>query len=635
MKKNILSLIAVFYFIQFTYSQPNITVQAPTANYNSQTMLPGGMSGQNYARGCFLITANELAALTSTNITSIGFALEHGTGSIPVNGNMIIYLQNTTNNTYAKGTTFTNVISGMTNVYNGNMTIPSSPTSTANIMFSLTSGFNYTGGSIYVAYDWVTTPPASTCSTCGYTWYFTNQSSVTMASYRANPTNNPTFLSTLILSTLRPICIFEADNSATNEAAVLVIDAPGKVAEAMHTNHVIKAGIMNKSINSLTNLNVSLNITGANPFTDTFVISTLAPGASTTVSFSPFTPAQLGTNNISVYLPSDQNPTNNQLFWTQEVTCDVASNSPPNQTYTLAFGHASLPIECLGLFNFNATSTLTAVDINLVQDNTPNVTLCGLVMDNAGTVLAISNTMSTSQVNFNALTTFSFTPPLQMLMNQDYYIGMSESKGFYMAAGQATYHAGRFFSRGVSGGNPVPVNAYFGIEPVISGPEITISQSSTVMCLGESMVLSANGASSYTWSSSIFNPINDPYVSIITVTPTSNEIYGLYGEDDQGCSNSTSTPLAVKACTGIQGNTSSQTVRVFPNPTANGKTLVSGLTGETTLAVYNIIGELVFTKQSTDEIVTLDLSTRPVGTYLLKITDSNKGFKVVKLVNQE
>lgn len=75
-------------------------------------------------------------------------------------------------------------------------------------------------------------------------------------------------------------------------------------------------------------------------------------------------------------------------------------------------------------------------------------------------------------------------------------------------------------------------------------------------------------------------------------------------------------------------------VSIFPNPTVNGKTTIVGLEGINTITVFNMLGQSVMTLTSSNEEVSIDLVSQPVGNYLVKVTNSNNLTKTVKIINQ-
>jgi len=119
MKKITLLLFAVLLLSAYrTFSQATISVVAPPVqgqNYSFPLDLPDGAVEHSYAQGCFLITAGELSALLTQSVISFGFKTYGSNNSSPT-GSMTIYLENTSDAGYSKGTSFTAALSGMTSV---------------------------------------------------------------------------------------------------------------------------------------------------------------------------------------------------------------------------------------------------------------------------------------------------------------------------------------------------------------------------------------------------------------------------------------------------------------------------------------------------------------------------------------
>ncbi|MDB5233775.1 MAG: hypothetical protein JWR44_768 [Hymenobacter sp.] len=140
----------------------------------------------------------------------------------------------------------------------------------------------------------------------------------------------------------------------TSDAAVTVIYTLGKIASPGALPHAVRAVVTNAGIAAQTNLDVTLNVTGANTFTDTKRVASLAPGASATVTFASY-PATLtaGTNTVTVTVPADGNNTNNTATYGQLVTANRISYIDPVAPLTLGVG--------LGNAIFASKYTLPAV----------------------------------------------------------------------------------------------------------------------------------------------------------------------------------------------------------------------------------------------------------------------------------
>ena len=140
-----------------------------------------------------------------------------------------------------------------------------------------------------------------------------------------------------------------------NDAAVLPIYSLGKLPINNAVPHIISTTVLNNGAQTITALQVTLTITGANSFADVQTIATLAPGASAIVNFTAFTPTVTGTNNISVTVPPDDDNTNNISTTLQIVNTNTWSYSQGN-TSTGTAG-ANNTIDLVSKY-YNSTATL-------------------------------------------------------------------------------------------------------------------------------------------------------------------------------------------------------------------------------------------------------------------------------------
>jgi hypothetical protein len=145
-----------------------ITVLLTGINLNAQVdffdVLTGAATSQNGRapqgarpanRSVLLVTATEMSAAGWTNgdvLSGLGFTYL-GAQDIATTGSMTIYLQNTADTANNKSTTWAAAITGMATVNTGNVTIPAA-VGEFNIIFNGTTPFTYTGGGLYVAFDY-------------------------------------------------------------------------------------------------------------------------------------------------------------------------------------------------------------------------------------------------------------------------------------------------------------------------------------------------------------------------------------------------------------------------------------------------------------------------------------------------
>lgn len=173
MKK--ITLLLLFVLTAFSYdlqAQSDYYTVLPNNNGTSQN----GRSPQGafrYNRSIWLITAAEMASSGFTAgsvVNSIGFNLV-AAQDVTTTGNFTVYLQNTADATNTKSTTWATAITGMTTASNSTLTIPAT-TGTYDKVFSGGSAFTYTGGALYVAFDYqnaagplATVPNTTICNT--------------------------------------------------------------------------------------------------------------------------------------------------------------------------------------------------------------------------------------------------------------------------------------------------------------------------------------------------------------------------------------------------------------------------------------------------------------------------------------
>ncbi|MGI4832346.1 MAG: fibronectin type III domain-containing protein [Janthinobacterium lividum] len=106
-----------------------------------------------------------------------------------------------------------------------------------------------------------------------------------------------------------------------NDAAVSAIYTLGKLATPAALPHTVRAVVSNLGTAALTNVPVTLTVTGANTFTDTKTVASLASGASTVVTFAAYpSTLNVGTNSLVVSVPNDGNTANNTQTYGQAIT---------------------------------------------------------------------------------------------------------------------------------------------------------------------------------------------------------------------------------------------------------------------------------------------------------------------------
>jgi hypothetical protein len=499
MKK--ITLVFAFVTMAFSvYSQATAVVTAPQNLTTTQVRAPNGLSTHAYLRAASLVLGSELSAIPlSTPISAFGFTTTAGASSA-VTGTMTVYLQNTGDVTYNKGTNWSSIISGMTTVYTGTYTVPANATT---IDLTLPTPFTYLGNSVYVAYDFVSNGPFATATpaTYGANSALTN-GCVSAATGTAGPA--PTVLAA---TNFRPAFRWTYTNSLTNDMSVDLVYGLGTVPAYMGGPFTYEALVKNNSSNALNNVPVTLNITGANTYASTQTISTIASGATATVSYNSWSPLALGAQTVNVSVPSDQNNLNNSKNFLATVTCTVGgfNENPANFNTAVGFNTGSGIIATA--VSLPASATVTAVNL-AISNNTAAVgnNIYGAILDNAGTILGTTNTLNISSGDLNTKPMFTFTAPVIIPAATAFHIGMAQTPntttGYFPVAAYTTPMVSpniMYNTAALTGGALTPLTTnlgIFGFEPVFMGSCIGLGVNNAALSPVDGLLVYPNPATS-------------------------------------------------------------------------------------------------------------------------------------------
>ncbi|MBK6523854.1 MAG: T9SS type A sorting domain-containing protein [Sphingobacteriaceae bacterium] len=156
----------------------------------------------------------------------------------------------------------------------------------------------------------------------------------------------------------------------------------------------------------------------------------------------------------------------------------------------------------------------------------------------------------------------------------------------------------------------------------LSGPTVTANSSNSIICSGTSVTLTANGATSYTWSTSSNS-------NSIVVSPTVNTTYTVDGTSANGCSNSAVITQSVTVCNGINSALlNNRVISIYPNPTNGEFTLTLDNYNEKLEAkIYNNIGQLVKTVKVDGLMIKADIADLNNGIFFIRIHDADNAYE--------
>jgi hypothetical protein len=161
---------------------------------------------------------------------------------------------------------------------------------------------------------------------------------------------------------------------------------------------------------------------------------------------------------------------------------------------------------------------------------------------------------------------------------------------------------------------------------VSSNPTVVVTGGGTI-CAGNSTVLTAGGANTYSWNTGATT-------TTISVSPTVNTTYTAIGTNTAGCANTATAGIVVSPCTGLQtSNLNLQNLLVYPNP-SNGEFTVELKNGlNKTIEVTDLTGRVILSNTTSKDKVNVNISHLANGIYYVKV-QSNNAVEVIKIMKQ-
>ncbi|MBO0357759.1 T9SS type A sorting domain-containing protein [Hymenobacter sp. BT186] len=217
-----------------------------------------------------------------------------------------------------------------------------------------------------------------------------------------------------------------------NDAAVQLIYAYGKLVVPAGQPTTLQALVRNAGTAAISNVSVTLAVTGANTVTaPAQTIASLAPGATSVVSFPGVALPNAGSNTLTVTVPTDGNNGNNTQ--TLVMTTDPTTSSyiypgvpaassygftPTATAFTAAFG---------AKFTLNTARLGTGVNAFIGSDaNLVGKTVFGVMADfNTGAILGRSPDYVLTAADLNTLKSFTLSSNVSLPAG-DFLVGLAQ-----------------------------------------------------------------------------------------------------------------------------------------------------------------------------------------------------------------
>ncbi len=163
---------------------------------------------------------------------------------------------------------------------------------------------------------------------------------------------------------------------------------------------------------------------------------------------------------------------------------------------------------------------------------------------------------------------------------------------------------------------------------VLPLPNMAVTSSSSLLCIGNSANLTVSGAATYTWDGGSNN-------TSIIVTPTVNTTYTVIGTSAFGCVNTVFYTQNVSICTDLEKENLDKkfSISIYPNPN-NGEFYVSEFENNIgkEIEIYNALGQLIKQLKIESLIQKVNISEYPAGLYFVKIRDGNSVLIIAKII---
>lgn len=397
----------------------------PSAPASSELRAPNGLTSHTSLRAHMILRTSELAHLPAGfNPLSFGFNYIYGVAT-PAGGNFKVYLENTPDQTNQKSQTWATAISTMTLVYDGPLNLPVSDDATSIDLPLNGSPFTYTGGGLYVAYEYAGTTFAQSGGQAGY-----RSNSELAASLFMGSSGTTTMPATVATSTaFRPQVRFGVANPFVVDLSVDALAAKYGTLHALWEDEVTLT-ISNRGHHDRTDVQAQVQVTGANTAHQDFVEPFLAAGASQTFVMAPLAYLGTGTNTVTATVAADDNPANNEREIAQQVSCDVLAYVDETPAFDgigfntgsgiLAVRYEAPPVPIV----------VSAISVGIHSGtNSVGKTVAARLLDGDGQVIGTSPSVVLESSHLGEWLEFTLDAPVTIAADADVYAGLLQNAG--------------------------------------------------------------------------------------------------------------------------------------------------------------------------------------------------------------
>jgi hypothetical protein len=493
-----------------------------------------------YQRTQYLLTPAEMAAAGFVNgdvFNAIGFLVAMGGTGTMTPGTLSIWLKNTADVTYTLGITW-NMATFTQVSTNTSWTAPIYGNAYM-IDFTNPSAFTYTGGGIYVAWQfeapggvqpgWLVTHYCNTALNPGLAGERSTTGHVALATSAFRPA---TILSTLPSN----VDIIDINNIYTLEKAPIPFGVPATV--GLYVSNVSAAA-----------QTFDITITGPGSYSSTQTVTGLAGNTGTYVNFADWTPTAAGDFTMTAAttaITGEIFTLNNSLVIPVKVSSNLYGYSNfgvgPGVSYGFGTGGEGI---FAAKYEMNGTGLITGANL-CIGTSTTNTgkSIYAVALDDVGTIIAQSAPYTILSGDLGLYKSFTFPVPA-VLTNEIFYIGLAApvAASAYNPMGMWSEMPDRgntFYDFDLTGGTAYDeVGWRFGIEASVTAfAPYSLGVSNISAASSQLFWTSSTGLTDIELGLAGFTPTGIPtnanVTSPITVTTTPATSYSYYARDING-----------------------------------------------------------------------------------------------------
>ncbi len=162
---------------------------------------------------------------------------------------------------------------------------------------------------------------------------------------------------------------------------------------------------------------------------------------------------------------------------------------------------------------------------------------------------------------------------------------------------------------------------------VVPSPTLNITSTNTLICEGDTVILSASGASTYSWN-------NGPASPVFSVNPAFTTMYILTGTLGE-CKATAYYLQNVSPCTSLSERKEEAQILVFPNPFSEVIYLqTSNIDKNSLLEITDNSGRVLLQMPLKSELNSIQLGQLPKGLYHLRVSSKESGVRSIKMIKQ-